>query len=107
MKHRSHLSLSTPFFSKGDRRGDIQNLVSDPSPAVDKSVEAGELETAVKRAVGSLPEDEHLIVVLKEYRGLKYSEIAEIMNRPIGTLKSINHRAHERLRSALAAYLGE
>jgi hypothetical protein len=29
------------------------------------------------------------------------------MNRPIGTLKSINHRAHEKLRSALAPYLGE
>ncbi len=107
MKHRSHLSLSSPLTARGECHAEIQDLVSDPSSAVDKCAEASELETAVKGAVGSLPEDEHLIVVLKEYQGLKYSEIAEITSRPIGTLKSINHRAHERLRSALAPYLGE
>ena len=107
MKHRSHLSLNSPVFSGSDGRTDVQELVSDPSAAVDKSAESAELETAVKGAVASLPEDEHLVVVLKEYQGLKYSEIAKITNRPIGTLKSINHRAHERLRSALAPYLGE
>ena len=107
MKHRSHLSLSSPVFSEGDGGADTQALVSDPSADVDKSIETAELETAVKAAVASLPEDEHLVVVLKEYQGLKYSEIAEITNRPEGTLRSINHRAHERLRSALAPYLGE
>jgi len=107
MKHRSHLSLSSPLFSRSDGRTDIQDFVSDPSAAVDKSVESAELATAVKGAVAALPEDERLIVVLKEYQGLNYSEIAEITNRPVGTLKSINHRAHERLRSALAPYLGE
>ena len=107
MKHRSHLSLNSPVFSRSDGRTDVQDLFSDPSADVDRSVEAGELEAAVKGAVGALPEDEHLVVVLKEYQGLKYSEIAEITNRPVGTLKSVNHRAHERLRSALAPYLGE
>jgi len=107
MKHRSHLSLNSPVSSRSDGRTDVQDLFSDPSADVDRSVEAGELEAAVKGAVGALPEDEHLVVVLKEYQGLKYSEIAEITNRPVGTLRSINHRAHERLRSALAPYLGE
>jgi len=107
MKHRGHLSLNSPLATRGESRAEIQDLVPDPAPAVDESVEASELEATVKGAVGSLPEDERLIVIMKEYQGLKYSEIAEITNRPIGTLKSINHRAHERLRSALAPYLGE
>ena len=107
MKHRGHLSLNSPLATRGESRAEIQDLVPDPAPAVDKCAEVSELETAVKGAVGSLPEDERLVVVMKEYQGLKYSEIAEITNRPIGTLKSINHRAHERLRSALAPYLGE
>jgi RNA polymerase sigma-70 factor (ECF subfamily) len=107
MKHRSHLSLSSPLTTRGECRAEIQDLVSDPSSAVDKTLEADELEAAVKGAVGALPEDERLVVVMKEYQGLKYSEIAEITNRPIGTLKSINHRAHERLRNTLAPYLGE
>ena len=107
MKHRSHISLNSSLTSQDGCRAEIQDLVSDPAPAVDKCAEVSELETAVKGAVGSLPEDERLVVVMKEYQGLKYSEIAEITNRPVGTLKSINHRAHERLRSALAPYLGE
>jgi RNA polymerase sigma-70 factor (ECF subfamily) len=107
MKHRAHLSLNAPLSSVGDGRAKLQDLVSDPSPAVDKSAEDCELEAAVKGAVASLPEDERLVVVLREYQGMNYSEIAGITNRPIGTLKSINHRAHERLRSALAPYLGE
>jgi len=107
MKHRSHLSLDSPVSSSSDGRIDNQDLVFDPSADVDKSVELGELETAVKAAIGALPEDEQFVVVLKEYQGLNYAEIAEITNRPVGTLRSINHRAHERLRSALAPYLGE
>jgi len=107
MKHRSHLSLNSPLTAQGGCCSELQDLVSDPSPAVDKSVEDGELQSAVKRALSSLPEDEQLVVVLREYQGMKYSEIAEVMDRPIGTLKSINHRAHERLRNALARYLGE
>jgi RNA polymerase sigma-70 factor (ECF subfamily) len=107
MKHRSHLSLNSPLTAQGGGRSELQDIVSDPSPAVDKSVEDGELQSAVKGAVSSLPEDEQLVVVLREYQGMKYSEIAEVMGRPIGTLKSINHRAHERLRNALARYLGE
>jgi RNA polymerase sigma-70 factor (ECF subfamily) len=107
MKHRSHLSLNSPLTARGGRRSELQDIVPDPSPAVDKSVEDGELQSAVKGALTSLPEDEQLVVVLREYQGMKYSEIAEVMDRPIGTLKSINHRAHERLRHALARYLGE
>jgi len=107
MRHRSHLSLNSPLFAAGEGRGDVQDLVADPCVPVGASVEAKELEAAVKGAVGSLPEDEHFIVVLKEYQGLKYSEIAEILDRPVGTLKSIHHRACERLRGALAPYLGE
>lgn len=107
MKHRSHLSLNDPLASQNDGGLELKDLVSDPAPDVAKSVEAGELESFVKGAIASLPEDEHLVVILKEYQGLKFSEIAEIMDCPVGTLKSINHRAHERLRIKLARYLGD
>jgi RNA polymerase sigma-70 factor (ECF subfamily) len=107
MKHRSFLSLNNPQSSQSDGDLELQDLVSDPAPDVAKSVEAAELGSFVKGAVASLPEDEYLVVILKEYQGLKFSEIAEIMDCPVGTLKSINHRAHERLRKILARYLGD
>lgn len=107
MKHRSHLSLSTPLSAAGAGHGEVQDLVADPSLPVDRSIEASELEAVVKGAVGSLPEDERLVVVLKEYQGMTYPEIAGIMDRPVGTLKFLHHRACERLRAALTPYLGE
>lgn len=107
MKHRSHLSLNSPLASQNGRSLELQELISDPATDVAKSVETGELESLVKGAVASLPEDEHLVVILKEYQGLKFSEISEILNCPVGTLKSVNHRAQERLRKILAKYLGD
>ena len=107
MRHRSHLSLNSPLEDREDCRVALQDLVSDPSPDIGRSVENGELQAAVRGAVSALPDDERSVVVLKEYQGMTYPEIAEIMDRPVGTLKSINHRAHERLRSTLARYLGE
>lgn len=107
MKHRAHLSLNDPVFTGHDGHGGAQGVVRDPSAPVGASVEAGELEAAVKGAVGTLPEDERAVVVLKEYQELSYPEIAEILGRPVGTLKSVHHRACDRLRDALAPYLGE
>src|SRR4030066_690441 len=60
MKHRGHLSLNSPLATRGESRTEIQDLVPDPAPAVDESVEASELEATVKGAVGALPEDQRL-----------------------------------------------
>jgi RNA polymerase sigma-70 factor, ECF subfamily len=107
MKHRAHLSLNDPVMAGNEGCGDAQSLIPDPATPVGASVEAGELEAAVKGAVGALPEDERTVVILKEYQDLNYAEIAEILGRPVGTLKSVHHRACERLRGVLAPYLGE
>ena len=107
MRHRSHFSFNTLAPSHDDFGIELQDLVADPSSNPVKHVESVELGALVKRAIAALPEDEHLVVVLKEYQGMKFSEIAEVMNRPIGTLKWLNYRAHERLRKYLAEYVGD
>jgi len=106
-KHRSHLSLSAPLRAQNDREAGLEDVLADPSPDLARRVETAELGAQVQRAVAALPENEHLVVVLKEYQGLAFSEIAEIMNCPVGTLRSLNHRAHEKLRKTLAKYLGD
>jgi len=106
MKHRSYISLNAPASSQNDGDIGLQELISDPSSDLVKHVETDELEALIKGAIASLPENEHLVVILKEYQGLKFSEIADIMNCPIGTAKSFNHRAHKRLKKNLAKYIG-
>jgi RNA polymerase sigma-70 factor (ECF subfamily) len=107
MKHRSHLSLNAPIRSQNDGGIELQDRLSDPSPGVAANLESGQLEFLVKAAIASLPEEEHLVIVMKEYQGMPYSEIAEIMDCPVGTLKSHNHRAHQRLKKILSKYIGD
>lgn len=107
MKHRSHLSLNVQALSQDDGDIELQELIPDPSSDLMKHVETDELEALVQGAIASLPENEHLVVILKEYQGLKHSEIADITNLPIGTVKSLNHRAHEKLKKNLAKYVGD
>lgn len=105
MKHRSHLSLNASVLSQDDEEVELQELIPDTSPDPVKCVETNELETIVQQAIASLPEDQRSVVILREYQGLKLSEIAEIMDCPVGTVKSLNHRAHQKLEKILAKYI--
>lgn len=82
--------------------------VSDPahlSPSPESPLEVQETQAAVRRALDELPEEFRTALVLKELEGLKYEEIAELQNCPIGTVRSRIFRAREELRQRLAVRL--
>ena len=82
--------------------------VSDPahlSPSPESPLEVQETQAAVRRALDELPEEFRTSLVLKELEGLKYEEIAELQNCPIGTVRSRIFRAREELRQRLAVRL--
>lgn len=56
---------------------------------------AKEIGEAVNSAMDALPEDLRQAVTLREIEGLSYDEIAEVMNCPIGTVRSRIFRARE------------
>lgn len=56
---------------------------------------------AVIAALGGLPEEERQIVILRFYQELKLEEIAELLDAPLGTVKSRLYRAFRRLAIAL------
>ncbi|EBV1760577.1 RNA polymerase sigma factor RpoE, partial [Salmonella enterica subsp. enterica serovar Newport] len=49
----------------------------------------------VFRTIDSLPEDLKTAITLRELDGLSYEEIAEIMDCPVGTVRSRIFRARE------------
>lgn len=55
-------------------------------------------------ALGMLPEETRMPVILKHYYGYSYEEVAEMMNIPPGTVKSRIHHALKNLRKELAGY---
>jgi RNA polymerase sigma-70 factor (ECF subfamily) len=68
-------------------------------------VEARERGEIVREAVTDLPPASKEVLVLREYEGLSYKEIAETLDIPIGTVMSRLNYARGRLRQSLAPYL--
>lgn len=70
-------------------------------------IERAERENQIQQALNRLSEEHRTIVVLKDLDGLRYEEIAEILQIPIGTVRSRLHRARESLRDHLRTILDE
>lgn len=60
-----------------------------------------EVRSAVQKAIESLPDGERECLMLSEYNGFKYAEIAEILGIPVGTVKSRMYSAVQHLKEAL------
>jgi len=78
---------------------------SDPAP--DFAVERDERIAAVQRALAALPHDLRVTLLLHEYEGLGYAEIAPVVGCGVRGVESRLARARERLRHSLSAYLGD
>lgn len=65
-----------------------------------------EIAMAVNAAIEALSEDLRQAIVLREIEGLSYDEIAEMMNCPIGTVRSRIFRAREAIAARLRPLLG-
>ncbi len=63
--------------------------------------------SVVTDALNELPEDFRMVVYLADVEGFSYQEIADIVERPIGTVMSRLHRGRARLRQSLGEYASE
>ncbi|MGI9288353.1 MAG: RNA polymerase sigma factor RpoE [Pseudomonadales bacterium] len=64
-----------------------------------------ELKSVVNKAIDQLPEDLRTAVTLREFDGLSYEEIADIMDCPVGTVRSRIFRAREAIDKQLQPQL--
>jgi RNA polymerase sigma-70 factor (ECF subfamily) len=65
-------------------------------------VEARELGGQIEQAIARLRPEYRSCILLRHVEGRAYEEIAEILNLPLGTVKTYIHRARNELRQALA-----
>ena len=65
-----------------------------------------QIAATVNRAMDALPEDLRTAITLREIEGLSYEEIANVMNCPIGTVRSRIFRAREAIAAELRPLLG-
>jgi RNA polymerase sigma-70 factor, ECF subfamily len=65
-------------------------------------LEAKELGAEIEQAIGELRPEYRTAILLRHVEGRAYEEIAEIMNVPLGTVKTYIHRARTELKVTLA-----
>jgi RNA polymerase sigma-70 factor (ECF subfamily) len=71
--------------------GDALRTIETPESALF----GAELKAVVERAISELPDDLRTAVTLREFDGLSYEDIADVMDCPVGTVRSRIFRARE------------
>ncbi|UCC69128.1 MAG: sigma-70 family RNA polymerase sigma factor [Armatimonadota bacterium] len=92
-------------FGQLEGRVDLDTLeVPDFRPGPAEVVERRELAEAVLSAVGSLPPKYRVPLTMFHLDGLSYQKVADFLDIPLGTAKSLIHRARAKLKEALYPY---
>jgi len=81
----------------------IDTVASEDAPPEHAS-ESSELGDAIQDAISKLPEDQRVVFIMGEYEKMQYKEIAEVLDIPLGTVKSRMHAAYMKLRTLLAKF---
>ena len=61
---------------------------TEPSESIEDLVSRRELGRAVAKAMALLPEEQRTAIILKEYHGLTFQEIADMLECPLSTVKT-------------------
>jgi len=72
----------------------------------ENSLHTDQLQAAIDAALAALPDDLRSAVTLREFDGLSYEQIAQIMECPVGTVRSRIFRAREAIDTALQPLVG-
>jgi len=95
-----HLARRPTEGADPDDVSQLRALPDRPQPPVqarietpDAMLEAAQTERLMQEAIANLPEDQRLLVVLRDVEEMSYQEIEEITGLPEGTIKSRLHRA--------------
>ena len=87
-----------------DREPDFPD---ESATSADSDLEQGELLRCLEKAMGELPENQRLALVLRQYEQMSYDEIASAMSTSVSSVKSLIFRARDQLRATVRKYRGE
>ena len=87
-QHRQHLPLDEGLVNTDD----------DPVGIAERSISAAQVRAALQR----LTPDQQQVIVLKFLEGMSNKEVAAVLDKPVGAVKSLQHRALAALQRHLA-----
>lgn len=83
---------------------DTTEPMRDLQPGPAESLEKKEIRDTVQRALATLSEDDAAVILLRDLQDVPYDEVAQVLEVPVGTVKSRLHRARQALKTELASY---
>jgi len=95
-RHRM-VSLDTPREQDNEDVGRLVNLLESGDQGPSDSAVSAERSRLVRKTLDELPESMTAIIHLVYYQGMKYREAAEVLDIPVGTVKSRLHSAIAKL----------
>lgn len=106
--YRVTVNLSYTWTTRHQRRwtsleNAVEHLISPVRHAPDRIAEQNEAQAQVRDAIESLQFNQRVVVVLHYLNDLDLQEIAEILDLPVGTVKSRLYYAREALRYKLGS----
>jgi RNA polymerase sigma-70 factor (ECF subfamily) len=95
-------------FAELNGRVDLDGLeIPDFRPGPPETAEKRDLANAVLEAVASLPPKYRVPLTMFHLDGLSYRKVADFLDVPMGTVKSLIHRARQHLKPALSTFAAE
>lgn len=104
LRNRRRRVRSVSYDTPLQREGGDENLYFDMAnvaPNPEQKVLEGSFSEDLQRALNSLSPEQRLLVTLANIEGVPYKEIAEMLQKPVGTIRSRLHRTHKLIRSRL------
>jgi RNA polymerase sigma-70 factor (ECF subfamily) len=93
------------FRKRGGRRVVPFDPQTMPGPTVEPAESSHDARVDVHRAMKELAPEHREVIVLREFHGMAYDEIAEALDVPQGTVESRLWRARKALAELLKEYL--
>ncbi len=101
-KRKNHIDVDSEEFQSIDSQG---VLTSRESP--DKIIESQELQQVILSAMNELPEELRQAIMLREVEGMTYEDMADLLQIPIGTVRSRIFRARQFIEERMSKFAGK
>ena len=92
-----------PLDDSGDEI-ESPHWIADPGELPEDNIVRAELGKAIQNCLEKLPVDFRVVVVLVDVQGMDYLEAADVIGKPLGTVKSRLARARSRMRDCLQGF---
>lgn len=105
LNHLRHVSCISEDSLEKMNEDKPQSELNDGSPGVEAQVELRELQSIVNSVLATLPPEQRMLIVLRDFEQLSYEEIVEVTDLSLANVKSKLHRARTAFKNRFRPHL--